>query len=131
MAINVDSVYSHKIWNEIELSKMSNMDIPYPILSDETGSIGKLYDVYDQQTGKTLRGTFIIDPQGYIHGEEILTNSIGRCPGEILRQVKAFQNYVQTGEMAPCNWQPGKKTIVKSTAMSGNVWKQWQPKINN
>lgn len=106
------------------MSKMSDMNIPYPILSDETGSIGKLYDVYDQQKGKTLRGTFIIDPQSYIHGMELLTDSIGRCPGEIIRQLKAFQNYVVTGEMAPCDWQPGDKTLVQSIGNSGAIWKQ-------
>ncbi len=127
LAINVDSVYSHKIWNEVELAKMADMNIPYPMLSDGTGNIGRLFDVYDQQSGKTLRGTFIIDPQGYVHGMELLTNPIGRCPGEILRQLKAFQNYVSTGEMAPCDWQPGEKTIVQSIENSGNIWKQWKP----
>ena len=131
LAINVDSVYSHKIWNEIELSKMANMNIPYPILSDETGNIGRLYDIYDQQKGTALRGTFIIDPKGYIHGVEILTNPIGRCIGETLRQLKAFQNYVSTGEMAPCDWQPGEKTIVESIEICGDIWKQWKPLNNN
>jgi len=110
---------------------MSDMNIPYPILSDGTASISKLYDVYDQQNGTTLRGTFIIDPEGYIHGMETLTNSIGRCVGEIIRQLKAFQNYVATGQMAPCNWQPAEKTIVQSIELCGHMWKQWKPKNSN
>jgi len=107
------------------------MNIPYPILSDETGSIGKLYEVYDQQNGITLRGTFIIDPQSYIHGMELLTSPIGRCTEEILRQLKAFQNYGSTGEMAPADWQPGDKTLLQSIELCGNVWKQWKPKSIN
>lgn len=107
---------------------MAGMDIPYPILSDVTGSIGRLYDVYDQQNGNTLRATFIIDPQGYIHGMELLTNPIGRSSEETLRQLKAFQNYVSTGEMAPCDWQPGDKTLVESIEACGDIWKQWKPK---
>jgi len=125
----MDSVYSHKVWIDSELSKMVNGSIPYPMLSDVTGNIGKLYDVYDAQKGKTLRGTFIIDTEVYIHGMEALTTSIGRCPGEILRQIKAFQNYVSTGEMAPCDWNPGDKTIIETVETAGQIWKQWKPTV--
>ena len=106
---------------------MSGITIPYPMLSDATGNIGRLYDVYDSQKGTTLRSTFIIDPEGFIHGMELLTNSIGRSTDEILRQLKAFQNYKSTGEMAPSDWKPGDKTLVPSASLAGNVWKEWTP----
>jgi len=105
--------------------------IPYPILSDVNGNIGKLYDVYNSQSGKTLRGTFIIDSEGYIHGMELLTSPIGRCSEEILRLLKAFQNYVTTGELTPADWNPGDKTIVDSVETAGQIWKQWKPKKYN
>jgi peroxiredoxin (alkyl hydroperoxide reductase subunit C) len=80
-----------------------------------------------EETGNTLSGTFIIDHQGYIHGMELLTNPIGRCTDEILRELKAFQNYVSTGEMVPCDWHPGGKTIAPSLDMYGNMSNQWKP----
>jgi len=123
----MDSVYTHKVWNETELLNMSGKTIPYPMLSDATGNIGRLYDVYDSQKGTTLRSTFIIDPEGFIHGMELLTNSIGRSTDEILRQLKAFQNYKSTGEMAPSDWKPGDKTLLPSVWLAGNVWKEWSP----
>lgn len=107
---------------------MSGMDIPYPMLSDGVANVAKSYDVFDEQNGKTLRGTFIIGPQGTIHGMELLTNSIGRCPEEILRQLKAFQNYVESGEMAPCNWKPGDKTLSANINDAGQVCKKWKAK---
>ena len=131
MAISVDSVYSHKVWNEIELSKMVAGGIPYPMLTDANGSIGTMYDVYDFQNGKNLRSTFIIDPTGFIHGMELLTPPIGRSTDEILRQLQAFQNYAQTGELAPSDWHPGEKTLTESIEKTGNIWKEWKPKNYN
>jgi len=131
LAISVDSVYTHKVWNEIELSNMVQGGIPFPMVTDENGSIGKLYDVYDHAKGTNLRSTFIIDPKGYVHGMELLTSPIGRSSEEILRQLQAFQNYTQTGELAPCDWHPGEKTITESIEKPGHIWKEWKPKNYN
>jgi peroxiredoxin (alkyl hydroperoxide reductase subunit C) len=131
LAISVDSVYSHKIWNEIELSNMAGVGMPFPMLTDENGSIGRAYDVYDEQHGKDLRGTFIIDPNGLIHGMELLAAYIGRSSEEILRQLQAFQNYTLSGELAPADWHPGEKTIIEAIEKSGQIWKEWKPKKEN
>lgn len=131
LAIDVDTVFSHKVWNEIELSKMVPGGIPYPMLSDNGGKIGKLYDVYDEQKGRTLRGTFIIDHNGYIHGAEVLTSPVGRNTDEILRQIQAFQHYTSTGEAFPANWQPGCHTIKPSITIAGHMSHAWKPKQNN
>ena len=73
LSVSTDSVHSHKIWNETELSKMVGNDIPFPMVSDQGGSIGRLYDVYDETAGVNVRGKFIIDPEGIIHAAEILS----------------------------------------------------------
>jgi peroxiredoxin (alkyl hydroperoxide reductase subunit C) len=100
--------------------------IPFPMLSDENGNIGRMYDVYDSAKGTTLRGTFIIDPNGLIHGMELLSTPIGRCPEEILRQLQAFQHYTMSGELSPCNWHPGEKTIIESIDKPGEIWREWK-----
>lgn len=128
LSVDTDSVFSHKIWDETELSKMAGKNMPFPMLSDETGSIGRLYDVYDTQTGKTLRATFIIDPQGYVHGSEVLTSPAGRNIEEILRLIKAFQRYTTTGEVMPSGWQEKDKTLIPSFERAGQIWKEWRPK---
>ncbi len=123
----MDSVFSHKIWNETELSKMVDGGIPYPMLSDQTGAIGRLYGVYDEDSGTNIRGRFLIDPDGVIQAAEILSPPVGRNPEELLRQVKAFQHNRNTGEVLPSGWMEGGRTLKPHTGLAGNVWKAWQP----
>jgi alkyl hydroperoxide reductase subunit AhpC len=127
LSINTDSVYTHKVWNDIELSKMISGGMPYPMVTDATGSIAKLYGVYDNQTGTTLRGTFIIDSEGYIHGMEVLTSPVGRSTSEIIRRLKAYQTYVSTQKLIPADWNPGDKTLTESVELAGRVWTEWKP----
>lgn len=58
LSVSTDSVHSHKIWNETELSKMIGNDVPFPMVSDQNGAIRKLYDVYDEASGTNVRGDF-------------------------------------------------------------------------
>ncbi|SHM72187.1 peroxiredoxin (alkyl hydroperoxide reductase subunit C) [Caldanaerovirga acetigignens] len=102
--------------------------IPFPMVSDQNGSIGRLYGVYDEEAGVNIRGRFLIDPDGIIQAAEILTPPVGRNPNELIRQIKAFQHHKKTGEVMPSGWQEGEKTLKPSTALIGNVWKEWQPK---
>ena len=78
LSCSVDSIYVHKMWNDHELSKMINKNIPFAMLSDQDGSIGKMYGIYDDDTGVETRGRFIIDPDGNIQGFEVLTPPVGR-----------------------------------------------------
>lgn len=102
--------------------------IPYPMLSDQNGSIGSLYGVYDEKSGVNIRGRFLIDADGIIQAAEILSPPVGRNPKELLRQIKAYQHHQKTGEVMPSGWEEGDKTLKPSTALAGNVWKEWQPK---
>ena len=62
LAISTNSHFSHKIWQEIELSKMVEGGVPFPLLADMGGRVGTLYGVYDEESGVDIRGRFIIDP---------------------------------------------------------------------
>lgn len=127
LSVSTDSVYSHKIWNETELSKMVGNDIPFPMVSDQGGAIGSLYEVYDAAAGVNIRGRFLIDPEGIIQAAEILSPPVGRNPEEMLRQIKAYQHHQKTGEVMPSGWHEGGKTLKPSPALAGNVWKEWTP----
>jgi peroxiredoxin (alkyl hydroperoxide reductase subunit C) len=127
LAISVDSRFSHKIWQEGELSKMVPGGVPYPMLSDSGGRIGQVYGVYDQEAGVDIRGRFIIDPDMIIQAAEILTAPVGRNPAELLRQVQAFQHVRATGEATPSGWQPGKKTLKPGPDLVGKVCEVWSP----
>ena len=127
MAISTDSRFVHKIWQEEELSKMIKGGVPFPMLSDPGGKIGKVYGIYDEDAGVDIRGRFIIDPDFKVRAMEVLTPEVGRNPQELLRQIKAFQHVVNTGEVTPSGWEPGKKTLTPGPELVGKVWEVWKP----
>jgi peroxiredoxin (alkyl hydroperoxide reductase subunit C) len=127
---SVDSQFVHKIWDENELSKMTEGGIPFPMISDAAGNLGKAYGVYDEQAGVNIRGRFIIDPDGVVQAMEVLTPPVGRKVAETLRQIKAYQHVRATGgkEVTPSGWEPGKKVLRPGPDLVGRVWEVWQPK---
>ncbi len=128
LSVSVDSVFVHKMWNDHELSKMIGQDIPFPMLADQGGEVGRMYGVFDEEGGTETRGRFLIDPDGVVQGFEVLTPPVGRNVGETLRQIKAFQLVRESKgtEATPSGWKPGKKTLKPSPELVGNVWKEWK-----
>lgn len=125
--MSTDSRFSHKIWQEEELSKMVEGGVPYPLLSDAGGKIGQMYGVYDEAAGVDVRGRFLIDPDGVLQAMEVLTPPVGRNVSELFRQVQAFQLVRETkgAEATPSGWQPGKPTLKVGPDLVGKVWKVW------
>jgi peroxiredoxin (alkyl hydroperoxide reductase subunit C) len=128
-AISVDSRFSHKIWQEEELSKMVEGGVPFPMLSDAGGRVGTIYGVYDEAGGVDIRGRFLIDPDFVIRSMEVMTPEVGRNVNELIRQVQAFQHVKKTGEVTPAGWVPGKPTLKPSPELAGKVWKVWKPEM--
>ena len=127
LAMSVDSRFVHKIWQEEELAKMVEGGVPFPMLTDADGKIGRVYGVHDEDAGVDLRGRFIIDPDGVIQAMEVLTPSVGRNPRELLRQIQAFQHVRATGQVTPSGWQPGDVALQPGPALVGKVWQAWKP----
>jgi peroxiredoxin (alkyl hydroperoxide reductase subunit C) len=127
LAMSTDSRFTHKIWNETELSKMVDGGVTYPMLSDQGGRIGTVYGVYNPVAGVNIRGRFIIDPDGIVQAMEVLTPEVGRNINETIRQVKAYQHVRETGEVMPADWTPGKPTLKPGPDLVGKVWKVWKP----
>ncbi len=102
--------------------------MPWPMLADPGGRVGKIYGVYDEEAGVDIRGRFLIDPDGVIQAMEVMTPPVGRNIVELIRQVKAFQHVRATGEVMPAGWQPGDPTLKPGPALVGKVWQVWKPK---
>ncbi len=64
-------------------------DVKYPMGSDTTGRLSKMFGVYDEATGLALRGTFIISPEGKLLNSEINYYNMGRNIDELMRKFKA------------------------------------------
>jgi len=101
LAVSVDSKFAHLAWQR-EIGGIS-----YPMLSDITKRVSEQYGVLLPEEGISLRGLFIIDPEGVVRYELIHDLSVGRSVGETLRVLKALQ----TGELCPVDWQPGEETL--------------------
>jgi alkyl hydroperoxide reductase subunit AhpC len=127
LSVSTDSRFTHKIWQEEELSKMVPGGVPYPMLSDQGGRVGTVYGVYEEDAGVNIRGRFIIDPDGVVQAMEVLTPAVGRNVAELIRQLKAFQHVRATGEAMPSGWQPGRATLKPGPDLAGKVWKVWKP----
>jgi alkyl hydroperoxide reductase subunit AhpC len=127
LSISTDSRFTHKIWQEEELSKMVPGGVPFPMLSDPNGRIGQVYGVFDEEAGVDIRGRFIIDPDGVIVASETLTPPVGRNPAELIRQIQAFQHVRATGEVCPSGWHPGDPTLKPGPELVGKVYQVWKP----
>jgi len=99
---STDSVHSHKAWSASSLGK-----IEFPILGDTGHQVSKAFNVLIPEKGYTLRGTFIIDPNGILKSAVVNDTSVGRSVEETLRTLQALQ----TGKLTGCGWKPGEKTL--------------------
>jgi len=129
--MSIDSMFVHKMWDDNELSKMVAGGVPFPMLSDAGGRVGKVYGVYDEDAGVETRGRFIIDPDGVVQGYEVLTPPVGRNVNETFRQVQAFQLVRESKgkEATPSGWRPGKIVLKPSPELVGNVWHEWKTEM--
>ena len=119
LSVSTDTVFVHKAWHD---NSQTIGKITFPMLADPTGNMCKSYGTYIASEGLSLRGTFVIDPDGVLKAFEIHDNSIGRSSAELLRKLKAAQ-FVRSngGEVCPANWQPGKSTLKPGLDLVGKI----------
>jgi len=105
--------------------------VPFPMLSDTGGKVGRVYGIFDEEAGVENRGRFIIDPDGVVQGFEVLTPPVGRNVGESIRQVQAFQLVRESKgkDATPSGWKPDKVTLKPGPDLVGKVWEAWQTKM--
>ena len=107
---SIDSAFSHKAWSELAPDKGGIGKINFPLIADLTKSISRDYGVLLEEKGISLRGTFIIDPDGVVRAATIHDLPVGRSVDETLRVLEAFQS----GELCPIGWKQGDKTLGKA-----------------
>jgi peroxiredoxin (alkyl hydroperoxide reductase subunit C) len=119
LSVSTDTVYVHKAWHD-ESKAINKVD--YPMVSDPTGELCRVFGTYIEREGVSLRGTFIIDPNSILKVIEINDNNIGRSVKEILRKLKAAK-YVSEhqGEVCPVEWEPGKETLKPTLDLVGKI----------
>lgn len=120
LSVSTDTHFVHLAWKTSD--KMLE-NIKFPMGADPTGSVSRLFGVYDEETGLALRGTFIINPQGVLVGSEINYYNVGRSSEELLRKLKAFMYVAKhPNEACPAKWQEGEKTLTPGEKLVGKVY---------
>jgi NADH-dependent peroxiredoxin subunit C len=121
VTVSTDTKFTHLAWREHE-KELARVN--YPMGSDPTGKVGRMFGVYDEGSGLTLRGTFIINPEGVLLGSEVNFYNLGRNIEEMMRKFKAnIYLAKKTNEACPSKWKDdGDKTLVNPGAkMVGKV----------
>jgi peroxiredoxin (alkyl hydroperoxide reductase subunit C) len=119
ISVSTDTVFTHFAWHD---SSPAIKKVNYPMAADPTGKLCKEFGTYIEEEGLSLRGTFIIDPDGILKTIDIHDNSIGRSSKEILRRVKAAKFISENpGLVCPASWEPGEKTLKPGVDLVGKI----------
>ncbi len=119
VSISTDTAYCHKAWHE---SSPAISGVNYPMAADPAGKVCRAFGTYIEGEGLSLRGSFIIDPDGVLKSIEINDNSVGRSAGEVLRKLQAAA-FVREheGKVCPASWKPGGAVLEPSAKLVGKI----------
>jgi NADH-dependent peroxiredoxin subunit C len=117
--VSTDSHFAHKAWHD---TSDAIKKVNYALIGDPTQQLSRNFEVLIEEEGMALRGTFVINPEGFIKVMEVHDNGIGRDASELLRKVKAAQ-YVAAhpGEVCPAKWTEGAATLTPSLDLVGKI----------
>lgn len=119
LSVSTDTAFVHKAWHD---NSPAIRKVKFPMIADTTGKLCREFGTYIENEGLSLRGTFIVNPEGVLKTLEINDNSIGRSAIELLRKLQAAKFVSEhKGEVCPANWKPGKKTLKPDLKLVGKI----------
>lgn len=119
LSVSTDTAFAHKAWHD---TSPAIKKVKFPMIADPSGKLCREFGTYIEEEGLSLRGTFIINPDGFLKALEIHDNSIGRSALELLRKLEAAKFVKEhKGEVCPANWKPGKKTLRPGVNLIGKI----------
>lgn len=108
---SVDDLGTHQRWLKTDKKAGGVKGISYPLISDTTHELSKLYNVLDSQSGLSFRGSFLIDKDGIIRHMVVNDLPLGRSIDEELRVLDALIFFENHGLVCPANWQQGQRAM--------------------
>lgn len=122
LALSIDSLYSHLAWLE-SIRDRFGVTVPFPLIEDPSMAIARAYGMLeaDARTSATVRGCFVIDPQGLIRATASYPLSVGRSIDELLRLVAALQHGDAEGVQTPAEWRPGEPALAPAPLTTEEV----------
>ena len=114
LGLSIDSNSSHLAW-VYDIYLKTGITIPFPIVADRNGEIARKYGMISNAVSntETVRNVYIIDDKQIVRSILIYPQTVGRNISEILRIVRALQAVDANNLMAPANWMPCEKMIMK------------------
>ncbi|MBO0903391.1 peroxiredoxin [Jiella sonneratiae] len=112
LGLSVDGLFSHLAWVRA-IEERFALKIPFPVCEDPSMAIARAYGMLDAAAGSsaTVRGLFVIDPEGIVRMSAFYPMSTGRSVAEVLRTVRALQLSDGHDVATPEGWQPGDEII--------------------
>lgn len=101
---SIDSQFVHLAWRN---NHPGLKGLKFPMLADTSKSLSEELGILEAGNKIAYRATFIIDPEGTIQHVSVNGLNVGRNVKEIIRILDALQ----TGELTPCDWEPGEATL--------------------
>ncbi|MDR5657128.1 peroxiredoxin [Halodesulfurarchaeum sp. HSR-GB] len=104
IGLSVDRIHSHIKWTDW-IEEELDIDIGFPIIADETGTVGtELGMIHPGDGTSTVRAVFLVDPEGVIRQILYYPKEIGRNIDEIIRSLEALQFSDAEGVATPADW---------------------------
>jgi lipoyl-dependent peroxiredoxin subunit C len=104
LGVSCDSEFVHLAWRQHHADLKH---LPFPMLADKKRELCQALGILHPTEGVPLRATFVVDPNGVVRFVSVHDLDVGRNVDEVLRTLDALQ----TGELCPCNWKKGEKTL--------------------
>jgi alkyl hydroperoxide reductase subunit AhpC len=104
LGASTDSEFVHLAWRNADPNLQ---DLQFPMIADTSKSLAEELGILNEDEKIAYRATYIVDNQGIVRWVAVNDLSVGRNIDEVLRVLDGLQ----TGELVPCNWVPGKATL--------------------
>ena len=119
ISVSTDTVFVHKAWHD---ESPAIGKIKFPMAADPTSELCHVFGTYIEDEGLSLRGTFVIDPDGVLKAIEINHNDIGRSAKELSRKLRAAKFVRENGgQVCPASWEPGQDTLKPGMDLVGKI----------
>lgn len=103
IGLSIDQVFAHLKWEEWIKDNL-NVEIEFPIIADTGRVANRLRLIHPSKGANTVRGVFVVDPNGYTRSILYYPHEVGRNIDEIIRLVKALQMSDAEQVSIPANW---------------------------
>ena len=122
LAASTDTVFSHRAW--VKHERLMEW-FPFKMLADHSTEVAYVYNLLDEESGISGRGTYIIDPDGIIRSIEVTwdTLPLGRNSAELIRKLEALQYMRENPTQAcPARWAVWSKTLTPDIKIAWEVY---------